>query len=144
MKIFITALILLAGVTACEQGVNYKTERDGVMKFHDVVMEDQGKLTVNQLKLETLLKSLPALKKQVYTMDTLKEKVTMLETLRKLNKAERLMNQWMQDFEPDISGKSNDEAVKYFREERVKIGVIDSVYRVEIASSTAYLSRFKR
>jgi len=142
MKNVITAMFLLAGVIACKQSVNYKTERDEVMKFHDIVMEDQEKLTANQLKLDTLLKSLPALKKQFRTMDTLKEKVNMLETQAKLNKAEGLMNQWMQQFEPDISGKSNDEAVRYFRAERVKIGVIDSIYRVEIKTSTNYLARF--
>lgn len=140
----ITALVLTIGAVACTPGANYKTERDEVMKFHDVVMEDHGKLVDNQMKLDTLMKTLPALLKKNPSMDTLKEKKAMVETQVRLDHAEELMNDWMHKFEPDITGKSNEEAVAYFKAERIKIGKIDSVYKAEIKSSNAYLQKFKK
>lgn len=134
------ALVIITG--ACTPAANYKTERDEVMKFHDVVMEDHGKLVDHQMKLDTLLKSLPALRQKYPAMDTLREKETMKQTLERLNKAEDLMNDWMHKFEPDVTGKSDAEAVTYFKAERLKIGRIDSVYRSEITSSGVYLAKF--
>ena len=144
MNKFITALALAIGAVACTPGANYKTERDEVMKFHDVVMEDHGKLVDNQMKLDTLMKTLPALFKKNPSMDTLKEKKAIVETQVRLDQAEELMNDWMHKFEPDITGKSNDEAVAYFKAEHVKIGKIDSLYKAEIKASNAYLQKFKK
>lgn len=144
MNKMILVIALMALATACTTGVNYKTERDEVMKFHDVVMEDQGKVVDNQMKLDSLLKNLSALNKQYPTIDTLKEKGLMTATKIRLEKAEELMNDWMHKFEPDITGKSNEEAVVYFKAERVKIVKIDSVYKTEIKASDAYLSQFKK
>lgn len=144
IKKIIAVLVLATAVSACKPTVDYKSERDEVMKFHDVVMEDHGKLVDNQMKLDTMIKSLPALKQQFPAMDTLKEKGLMKETQGRLNKAEDLMNDWMHKFEPDITGKSNDDAVLYFKGERKKIAQIDSIYKAEIKSSDAYLSKFKK
>ena len=144
MKRFLTVLAFAAVAAACTQSPNYKSERDEVMKFHDVVMQDHGTLVNNQMKLDTILHELSALKQKFPAVDTLKEKVTLKETLDRLNKAEDLMNDWMHKFEPDVTGKSNEEAVKYFKAERVKIGKVDSLYKAEIKSSDAYLAQFKK
>ncbi len=135
--------MLAIAITAfsCTPASNYKTERDEVMKFHDTVMEDHGILVGNEMKIDTLLKDLPALKKKFPQLDTLQEKKLLITTAERLKKAEDLMNNWMHQFEPDITGKSDEEAVTYFKKERVKIAAIDSLYRVEIKSSTAYLTK---
>ena len=114
------------------------------MKFHDVVMEDHGILVNNQMKLDSMLKEMPALKTRFPSTDTLKEKEVMKATLSRLNVAEELMNDWMHKFEPDVTGKSNEDAIKYFRAERIKIGKIDSLYKAEIQSSDAYLKQFRK
>jgi hypothetical protein len=144
MKSIFSLLAFAAIAAACTPAANYKTERDEVMKFHDVVMEDHGKLVDQQMTLDTLLKSLPALKNKFPEMDTLREKTVMKEMEGRLNKAEELMNDWMHKFEPDVTGKSDADAVTYFKAERVKIGKIDSVYKAEIRSSGVYLSKFGR
>ncbi|MNY83295.1 hypothetical protein D3C86_2259730 [compost metagenome] len=54
------------------------------------------------------------------------------------------MNDWMHNFEPDVTGKSNEDAVQYFKDEKAKIAEVDSLYKKEIASSNAYLERFKK
>lgn len=114
------------------------------MKFHDIVMEDHGTLVNNGMKLDSLLKDLPALKNKFPDLDTLKEKATMTATLERLNKAEDLMNDWMHKFEPDITGKSNEEAVRYFKAERIKIEKIDSLYKAEVKLSGTYLAQFRK
>jgi hypothetical protein len=144
MRLIITIFALAIGAGGCTPAANFKTERDEVMKFHDVVMEDHGKLIDNQMKLDTLLKSMPALKTKYPALDTIKEKVAMKETQDRLNKAEDLMNDWMHQFEPDVTGKSDADAVAYFRAERIKIGRVDSVYKSEIRLSDAYLSKFSK
>lgn len=140
----IAVLALATIAMSCTQTGDYKAKRDEVMKFHDVVMEDHGKLVDNMMKLDTMIKTLPALKEKFPAIDTVKEKAAMKETQARLNKAEDLMNDWMHKFEPDITGKSNEEAVQYFKAERLKIGKIDSLYKAEIKSSGAYLSQFKK
>lgn len=138
-------MLAVAGIAiSCTQTADYKSERDEVMKFHDVVMEDHGILVDNQMKLDSMLKNLPALKQKFPAIDTVKEKVVMTIALESLNHAENLMNDWMHKFEPDITGKSNGEAVTYFKAERQKIAGIDSLYKGQIKASNLYLSKFRR
>lgn len=138
-------MLLLAIVAmACTQTGDYKKERDEVMKFHDLVMGDQSVIVNNQMKLDTLLKDLKGLKTRFPEIDTLKEKATIQTLLKDLTTAEDGMNDWMHKFEPDVTGKSNEESVKYFIAEKAKIKAVDSLYKKEIKSSDAYLSKFKK
>ena len=129
---------------SCNPKTDYKAERDEVMKFHDVVMADHGVLVNNEMKLDTMLRNLSALKKDFPSVDTAKEKVVINIALESLKNAENKMNDWMHQFEPDVTGKSNDEAVAYFKAERQKIGKIDSLYKGQIKASNQYLSQFKK
>ena len=144
MKTILVLIALAIGAAACTPSANYKTERDEVMKYHDTVMQGHAQVVNNQLKLDTLLRSLSDLKRRQPQIDTLKEKVTMNETLVRLHKAEGLMNKWMQEFEPDITGKSEAAALAYFKAEQVKIAAIDSIYKSEINLSTNYLLKFRQ
>jgi len=140
----IAGIVLLAVLAACQQGTDYKVVRDDVMKFHDTVMADHGIIVSNQIKLDTLLKDFKALKKAFPEMDTLKEGTAMTALKLELVKAENVMNNWMHQFEPDVTGKSNEEAVKYFEAEKKKIADIDSIYKQEIKISNEYLIKFRK
>lgn len=141
MKISI-GILLISIAAACTPGPDYKTVREEVMKFHDVVMADQGVVVRHQMKLDTLLKDLKGLKSRFPEIDTLKEKVAITALIADLTKAENSMNDWMHKFEPDVSGQSNEAAVQYFKAEMLKIMAVDSLYKKEIRSSGAYLSKF--
>lgn len=129
---------------ACSQTTttDYKTERDEVMKIHDVVMGDHSAIVNNQMKLDTLLNDLKGLKVKYPEVDTLQEKEKIKGLIDDLSKAENLMNDWMHKFEPDVSGKSNEESISYFKAEHVKILAVDSLYKKEIKLSDEYLSKF--
>lgn len=142
---YLPGLFFICAAMACnQQKPNYKVVRDEVMKFHDVVMADHGRIVANQMKLDTLVRGLKEWKVRVPELDTAKEKMVIGTLLRDLGKAEDSMNDWMHKFEPDVTGKSNEEAVRYFTAEKAKIVAVDSLYKKEIGLSDQYLSKFKR
>jgi GTPase involved in cell partitioning and DNA repair len=144
LGIVFIAMVAVACNPQQKQEVDYKVVRDEVMKFHDVVMADHGVIVNNQMKLDTLLKDLKGLKSKFPELDTLKEKEAISALVVDLTKAEDSMNDWMHKFEPDVTGKSNEAAVKYFEEEKVKIAAVDSLYKKEIGLSNAYLEKLKK
>jgi len=138
------ALITAACMQQNKDTTDYKAVRDEVMQFHDVVMGDHSALVNNQMKLDTLLKNLSGLKTKFPDIDTLKEKQAIATMIKDLSSAEDQMNDWMHKFEPDVTGKSNEVAVQYFKDERKKIERIDSLYKQEIKLSDDYLIKFKK
>lgn len=148
MKNILGILFMAIVVVACNPAENketdYKAVRDEVMKFHDVVMADHGLVVGNQMKLDTLIRDLADLKARFPEVDTLKEKEAATSLIKDLSTAEDSMNEWMRNFEPDITGKSIEVAVQYFKDEKAKIAAVDSLYKKEIALSNAYLERFKK
>lgn len=148
MKI-ITGIIFVAILAiACnqqqKQEKDYKAVRDEVMQFHDLVMASHGVIVKNQMKLDSLLKDLKGLKAKFPKTDTVLEKEKITALIRDLSKAEAQMNDWMHRFEPDVTGKSNQVAIQYFKNEKAKIAAIDSLYKNEISLSNVYLDKFKK
>lgn len=138
------AIVAIACNQQQKQEKDYKAVRDEVMQFHDLVMADHGVIVKNQMKLDSLLKDLKGLKAKFPEIDTVKEKESMTAMTRDLSKAEDHMNDWMHRFEPDITGKSNEVAVQYFKDEKAKISAIDSLYKKEISLSNVYLDKFRK
>lgn len=141
----ISCFFLLAlALASCKQQADYKASRDEVIKVHDVVMADHGKVVDQQLKLNDMLKDLSALKLKNPDIDTLKVKDSITIVRDRLNVAEEAMNTWMHEFEPDITGKSNEEAITYFEAEKQKIQKVDTLFKAELKRAEAYLSKFKK
>jgi len=141
-----TTILVLFSMLAigCQQQLSYKQVRDEVMNYHDEVMADHGKILKNQLRLDTLLRDLSSVALSRPGLDTVREKRTITEMRERLQKSEETMNDWMHQFEPDVTGKSNEEAVQYFKNEKAKIAAIDSLYKAEIRASDTYLSKFTK
>jgi inactivated superfamily I helicase len=144
MKKISGMFMLVLAFTSCKQQADYKATRDQVIKVHDVVMADHGKVVDQQLKLGEMLKNMSAVKANNPQLDTLKEKDSISVVRDRLNVAEEAMNTWMHEFEPDVTGKSNDEAVAYFEAEKLKIQQVDSLFKAELKRAEAYLSKFKK
>lgn len=135
---------VVVGCSQPKKTNDYKAVRDEVMQFHDEVMKDQGVIVKNQMKLDTLLKDLPSLKLKYPNIDTLQEAIALKSLIGNLVKADDDMNNWMHQFEPDVTGKSNEDAIVYFQAEKKKIAAIDSVYKQEIKTSGDYLKKFNK
>jgi hypothetical protein len=136
-------LIIIVAVSACKPQTDYKDARDEVIKLHDVVMADQGKVVSREIQISGMLKDLKEIKVRNPRIDTLAEKDSLLAIHSRLTKADEAMNDWMHKFEPDVTGKSNEEAVEYFQAEKLKIQRVDTMFKQEIQSADAYLSKFK-
>jgi hypothetical protein len=140
--IFSILLIALTSV-GCNQQVNYKIERDKVIQLHDQVMSDQDRITGNHKKLESLLESLSEIQIDHPELDTLQERDSIKLFISRLTKSEQRMTLWMDEFEPDMTGKSNEDAVAYFLQEQLKIKAVDLSYKKELQATDAYLKKFK-
>lgn len=136
-------LIIIIAFAACKPQTDYKTKRDEVIKLHDVVMADQGKVVSREIQITDILKDLRTLKSKNPDIDTLLEKDSLHIIHARLSKADEAMNDWMHQFEPDVTGKSNEEAVQYFEAEKLKIQKVDTLFKQEIKAADAYLSKFK-
>jgi len=130
-KILIAAFIGLT-LSACSD--NKKQEKDlldKVLKVHDKVMSSDDALMKNKMQLDSLLK-MPA-------KDTA-ERTNMKAIALKLQAAEEAMEIWMQKFEPDVTGKSYDEVMKYYTQQEKAIQSVDSLMNAAVAESSKYLS----
>jgi len=140
----VTLLVLCAAIiTGCKSEPDYKTVRQEVMDLHDKVMGDGEKAVKNRMVLDTLSRvKLKALKQAKPDLDTTEEKNKINLLIAKLSKADDNMMDWMHNFQPDIEGKSNEQAVKYFQREMIRIKKLDGEYKKAMDESDAYLKKF--
>ncbi|WP_293785690.1 hypothetical protein [uncultured Pedobacter sp.] len=132
-----------AVITGCKSEPDYKTVRQEVMDLHDKVMGDGEKAVKNRMVLDTFARvKLKELKQIKPDLDTAEEKNKINLLIAKLSKADDNMMDWMHGFQPDIEGKSNAEAVKYFQGEMTKIKKLDNEYKHALDESDAYLKKF--
>jgi hypothetical protein len=144
MNKFAGLIVFVLALASCKPQTDYKEKRNEVIKVHDVVMADQGKVVDKQLQLQNMLKDLPALVSKNPGIDTIKERDSIVIIRDRLNTAEEAMNTWMHEFEPDVTGKSNEESVAYFEAEKLKIEKVDTLFKKELKDADAYLSKFKK
>ena len=126
----ICATILTVG---CQNQVSYKDVREDVIVAHDKLMADEDKTMNAKMALDTLASTgLEILKAQQADRDTAKMRSEIKILTRKLNDASDQMSKWMENFKSDVTGKSNAEAVAYFKEEKLKVKRLDSLYQVAL------------
>ena len=91
-----------------------------VMEGHDVSMAKMGEIVRLKKEISQQKDSIAKLK----TKD--KEKLTGLDTVfNHLVYAEKLMNKWMDDFNPDKAGATEEQKVSYFKKEQEKIDTVN-------------------
>jgi len=144
MKNTIMLCLILLGLQACQSEPDYKSVRKEVLDAHDSVMMDGEMAIKNKMRLDTISANLDSLSKAKLVADTLAEKQTISKLQLKLNTADEQMNDWMHKFNAELDGKSNAEAVKYFKAEKIKVNILDSLYKEAIGESNIYLSKFKK
>jgi hypothetical protein len=115
---------------------NKKAEKsavmDQVMKVHEKVMEVDGQVIANRMKLDTLLKD-----------NTLAAKDTALQLNKKLTAAEDAMEDWMHKFDYEQKGKSDEEVITYMNNQKKLIMAIDSQLNIAVTESNLYLKKIK-
>lgn len=144
IKYIIALLVISIAVISCKPKENPETVKTETMKIHDVVMADHSKIVGNQMKLDTLLNSLPAIKLKDSTVDTLAERANMRAILADLTKAEDSMNDWMHKFDADYKPTEHIDELSYYKHELARILAIDKQYKTELKKSDTYLQKFSK
>jgi len=135
-KTIIAALTCLALFGCTDNKKQEKALLDSVISVHDKVMGKDEQLMKNKMKLDTLLKS-------KLTGDTAAEKEQLMGLSIQLTNAEDAMEKWMQKFEPDPKGKSHQEIMDYYSNQKVQVTAIDSALNAAINASGSYLNQLK-
>jgi hypothetical protein len=102
-------------------------------------MGADDRLMKNKMKLDTLLKS-----KLDPKTDTAAERNMMMGLSVKLTNAEDAMESWMQKFDPDQKGKSHQEIMSYYRDQKLQVTGIDAEMNDAIKLSDKYLAHIKQ
>ncbi|MGZ3776017.1 MAG: hypothetical protein ACXVI9_00010 [Mucilaginibacter sp.] len=132
--ILISALTLLFFYSCADNTKQEKNLLNDILKVHDKVMNKDELLIKHKSRLDSLLK-MPA-------KDTA-ERVNIRGIDLRLTAAEEAMENWMTKFQPDMTGKSHDEVMKYYTDQKKQVTAVDSQVNVAIKESTQYLSTHK-
>jgi formate dehydrogenase maturation protein FdhE len=127
----------LAAITLYSCSDNTQEEKNllnDILKVHDKVMSKDEVLMKNQSQLDNLLKS---------KLKDTAEKVNIKAIDLKVVAAQEAMENWMTKFQPDMTGKSHDEVMKYYSDQKKQVAVVDSQVNVAIKESDKYLSDHK-
>lgn len=132
----LTLIVLLAVLTSCNNSatpVEHTKENNAsiprtlsdtlyreVMKGHDVGMAKIGEL----MRYQQLLRQKADSIGQTKTGDA--RKSVLDSVLEDLTQAEALMNQWMQEFEPDHAGSTEEEKISFYLSEKEKIDTVNA------------------
>jgi hypothetical protein len=130
-------IVILSALFIYSCADNTKEEKNllnDILKVHDKVMAKDEVLMKNKSHLDSLLK-LPA-------KDTA-EKVNIRSIELKLTAADEAMEDWMGKFQPDMTGKSHEEVMKYYGDQKKEVTAVDSQVNVAIKESEQYLSNHK-
>ena len=131
-KVFTAISIALILFGCTNKKTDSKAAFDELIKAHDKVMGADEQLMNNKMQLDTLLKQAEFTGK-----DTAKLLIT------KLTLADSTMETWMHNFDPDHTGKSDDETLTYMNSQKKQIMTIDSQINAAVTESNKYLHKIK-
>ena len=109
-----------------------KAALDSVKNIHDKVMGADEQVMKNKAQLDSLLKQ-----------ETSSAKDTIKQLITKLDMADSAMDNWMHNFDPSHTGKTEDETTAYMESQKKQIIAIDSALNAAVAGSGKYLLKIK-
>jgi len=109
-----------------------KTIMEDVMKVHEKVMEVEGQVIANRMKLDTLI-----------TQNKIAGKDSAEMLVKKMSAAEDAMEDWMHKFDYEQKGKSDDDVITYMNAQKKLIMAIDSQLNTAVKESNIYLKTVK-
>jgi formate dehydrogenase maturation protein FdhE len=133
-RLLITILAALALYSCSDNTQAEKNLLNDILKVHDKVMDKDEVLMKNQSHLDSLLKS---------KLKDTAEKANVKAIDMKVVAAQEAMENWMSKFQPDMTGKSHDEVMKYYNDQKKQVAAVDSQVNVAIKESNQYLSDHK-
>ncbi|MFI5163077.1 MAG: hypothetical protein ACHQHN_17485 [Sphingobacteriales bacterium] len=133
-KLLIAVLAVLTFYSCADNTKEEKNALNDVLKIHDKIMGKDEILMKNQSHLDSLLKS---------KLKDTAEKMNVKAIDLKVVAAQAAMENWMSKFQLDMTGKSHDEVMKYYNEQKKQVTAVDSQVNVAVKESNKYLSDHK-
>lgn len=130
MKKIIIPILLFVSLTACDKKPdNQKVMIDEVMAIHDEVMPKMDEIMSLKSSLDSVSKVSP---------DSVKAR----KLSSALEVADNEMMDWMSAYNPDLmKGKSNEEIVKYYADEKTKISTVKTLTDKSIEDAKTFLGK---
>ena len=128
-------LILLAVIvfySCTDRKAEKKAIMEDVMKVHEKVMEVDGQVIANRMKLDTLI-----------NQNKIAAKDSAALLVKKMSAAEDAMEDWMHKFDYEQKGKSDGDVIIYMNAQKKLIMVIDSQLNAAVKESDIYLKKIK-
>jgi antirestriction protein len=135
-KLFYTIILISVVLSACNN--DKKQEKDlqkQVVDFHEKVMADDEQAMIKKMKLDTVIMQANLAKADTAAMHRLSAQ---------LMAADDAMGEWMKKFEPDYTGKSHEDIIKYLTDQQVKVKQVDSMLISATKDAAAYLQNIKK
>lgn len=134
MKKLVLLFLVASLLYSCTN--NRKDEKkaimEDVMKVHEKVMEVDGQVIANRMKLDTLI-----------NQNKIAAKDSAATLVKKMSAAEDAMEDWMHKFDYEQKGKADDEVITYMNAQKKLIMAIDSQLNVAVKESDIYLKNVK-
>jgi len=136
--------ILLISFTGCkDQKAEQKKLQSEVMEVHDVLMGEMDLIMKNKTELSNLQLYLDSLKKLDPTLDTVDFKIQIENLKKQLVSSDDAMMQWMNNFNPDYTGKSHEEILSYLNNQKIKIDSVKTLFKESLSKSNTLLVKYK-
>ncbi|WP_100341221.1 hypothetical protein [Mucilaginibacter auburnensis] len=133
-------VVIACALFACtDDKSKEKAALDEVIKIHDEVMGKEEYLMRNKMQMDSILTPGPVNDK--YSME---QKVTISAMRFKLVAADEAMSIWMQRFDPELKGKTHEQKLKYYAEQKKAVTRLDSQITVAVEASDKYLKEIKK
>jgi hypothetical protein len=137
-------VFLLFALSGCQ---NQKAEQQKLQKEvinqHDVLMVRMDLLQDNKLALSLIESKLDSIKKVKPDLDTVQLKTEINDLKIKLTTSDEAMMKWMNNFNPDYTGKSHDEVMNYLKDQKIKIDNVKTLFDQSLSKSGIIIQKYK-
>ncbi|HWD88431.1 MAG TPA: hypothetical protein VG367_09915 [Mucilaginibacter sp.] len=135
MKRILAIMLTACALYSCKDDTQQeKNLLNDILKVHDKVMSKDETLMKSKNRMDSLLKT---------TVKDTAEKTNIKGIDLRLTAAGEAMENWMSKFQPDMTGKSHDEVMKYYTDQKKQVAAIDSQINVAIKEANQYISTHK-
>jgi len=138
-KLFFFVALACTLFACTDDKAKEKSALDDVIKIHDEVMGKEEYLMRNKMQMDSILTPGPVNEK--YSME---DKVTISALRFKLIAADEAMSTWMQRFDPELKGKTHEQKIEYYTEQKKAVMRIDSQITAAVEASDKYLKEIKK
>jgi hypothetical protein len=111
--------------------------REQIITAHDSLMGEEDQAVTLKMQLDSL--AWKTIKAEQPGLDTTAKQTELKALTGLLNRASDDMSDWMHRFDPELKGKSDDEAAQYYQNQAEKVNLLDKEYRKAINQTTTFL-----